>query len=170
MIASNKIEQRASFDVINACAGLTTQAVVGAWDTFVASTSRSSNSPLIDLGIAQLNIEGSGVGGSMDRIGMHQITYAQYLANSAIRGTASASTVQPFSFAPGTQALVGLPGVSLVLDNGIQQGVAYAVSLTRDATVAYFQGPQRIGSAHDEETGDDKYFFGGLPSRKCNTD
>lgn len=159
MIASNKVEQRASFDVINAATGLTSQSAVGLWDVFVSGTSRSTYNPLIDFGVAQLNIEGSGVGGSLDRVGMHPITYAQYLANSAIRGTASASTVAPYSFQPGTQALVGLPGISLVLDNGIQQGIAYNVSLTRDATIAYFQGPQRIGSAHDEETGDDKYFI-----------
>jgi hypothetical protein len=159
MVASNKIEQKASFDVINAAAGLTAQSALGVWDSFVASTSRSTTSALQDIGIAQLNIEGSGVGGSLDVVGMHQITYNQWLGNSFVRGVAPASPVAPFSFQPGTQPLVGVPKVTLVLDNGITQGITYAVSTTRDPTIAYFQGPQRIGSAHDEETGDDKYFI-----------
>ncbi len=158
MVAANKIEQRASFDVIGTATGLTSQTGT-AWDTFVAGTNRSTNNPFIDIGVAQLNIEGSGIGGSLDRVGMHQITYAQYLANSFIRGVAPVKPVEPYSFQPGTQPLIGVPGVSLVLDNGIQQGIVYAVSVTRDPTIAYFQGPQRIGSAHDEETGDDKYFL-----------
>lgn len=159
MVASNKIEQRQSFDTISAATGLTAQAAISAWDTFVSGTSRSSGNPLVDIGIAQLNIEGSGVGGSLDIIGMHQITYAQYLANSNIRGVAPVGSVQPYSFQPGVSQLIGVPKVGLVLDNGIQQGVVYAVSVTRDPTIAFFQGPQRIGSAHDEETGDDKYFI-----------
>ena len=53
-----------------------------------------------------------------------------------------------------------MPSVGLVLDNGIQQGIVYAVdTTTEDSSIAYFQGPQRIGSAHDEETGDEKYFI-----------
>jgi hypothetical protein len=159
MVAANKIEQRQSFDTISAATGLTAQAVKGVWDTFDSNTSKSSFNPLIDIGIAQLNIEGSGVGGSLDRVGMHQVTYAQYVANTFLRGVASTGPVEPYSFQPGTQQLIGVPGVSLVLDNAIQQGIVYAVSVTRDPTIAFFQGPQRIGSAHDEETGDDKYFI-----------
>ncbi len=158
MVASNKIEQRASFDVITAATGLTAQTGT-AWDTFVASTNRSTNNPLNDIGIAQLNIEGSGIGGSLDRMGMHPLTYSQYLGNTFIRGVAPVTPLQPYSFQPGVSQLVGVPGVGLVLDNAIQQGIVYGVSVTRDPTIAYFQGPQRIGSAHDEETGDDKYFL-----------
>jgi len=159
-IASNKIEQRTSFDVIaEADANLTAQTVVGLWDTFTASTDRSDFNPLIDIGIAQLNIEGSGVGGKLNRIGMHQLTYAQYLANTHIRGVASTGSVKPYSFEPGTSELVGIPGLGLVLDNACRQGDVYAVSTEREPTIALFQGPQRVGSAHDEETGDDKYFI-----------
>jgi len=159
MVASNKIEQRASFDVITAATSLTAQSAQGVWDTFVSGTSRSNNSPLEDIGIAQLTIEGSGIGGSLDRVGMHQLTYAKFLQNSNVRGVAPVGPVQPYSFQPGVSQLVGIPNVGLVLDNGIQQGIVYGVSVTRDPTIAYFQGPQRIGSAHDEETGDDKYFI-----------
>jgi len=159
-VASNKIEQRQSFDVISeADTNLTAQTVTGVWDSFAASTDHSDVNPLIDIGIAQLNIEGSGVGGKMSRVGMHQITYAQYLANTNIRGVASTSSVKPYSFEPGTQELVGLPGIGLVLDNAMRQGDVYCVDTEKEPCIALFQGPQRVGSAHDEETGDDKYFI-----------
>ena len=158
-VAANKVDQRASFDVITAASGLTSQAVIGAWDTFVSSADRSSNSPLTDVGIAQLNIEGSGVGGRLTKVGMHPLTYAKYLENTFIRGVASTKTVD-VAFENGDRELIGMPSVGLVLDNGIQQGIVYAVdTTTEDSSIAYFQGPQRIGSAHDEETGDEKYFI-----------
>lgn len=158
-VAANKIDQRASFDVISALTGLTSQAAIGAWDTFVSGADRSSNSPLTDVGIAQLNIEGSGVGGRLTKVGMHPLTYAKYLENTFIRGVASTKPVD-VAFENGDRELIGMPSIGLVLDNGIQQGITYAVdTTTEDATVAYFQGPQRIGSAHDEETGDEKYFI-----------
>lgn len=158
-VAANKVDQRASFDVISALSGLTSQAAAGAWDTFVASTDRSSSSPLTDLGIAQLNIEGSGVGGRLDKVGMHPLTYAKYIENTFLRGVASTKPVD-VAFENGDRELIGMPSIGLVLDSGIQQGITYAVDTsTEDSTVAYFQGPQRIGSAHDEETGDEKYFI-----------
>jgi hypothetical protein len=84
-VASNKVEQRQSFDVITlADASLTAKAVTGVWDTFVSSADRSSNSPLIDLGIAKLLIEGSGVGGKMNRIGMHPLDFAKYMGNTFV--------------------------------------------------------------------------------------
>lgn len=157
-VAANKIDQRASFDVISALTGLTSQSAIGAWDTFVAGADRSSSSPLTDVGIAQLNIEGSGVGGRLTKVGMHPLTYAKYLENTFIRGVASTKPVD-VAFENAERELIGMPSIGLVLDNGIQQGITYAVdTTTEDATVAYFQGPQRIGSAHDEETGDEKYF------------
>lgn len=158
-VAANKIDQRASFDVISALTGLTSQSAIGAWDTFVSGADRSSSSPLTDVGIAQLNIEGSGVGGRLTKVGMHPLTYAKYLENTFIRGVASTKPVD-VAFENGDRELIGMPSIGLVLDNGIQQGITYAVdTTTEDATVAYFQGPQRIGSAHDEETGDEKYFI-----------
>lgn len=158
-VASNKVDQRASFDVITALTGLTAQSATGAWDTFVASADRSSSSPLTDVGIAQLNIEGSGVGGRLTKVGMHPLTYAKYLENTFVRGVASTKPVD-VAFENGDRELIGMPSIGLVLDNGITQGITYAVdTTTEDSTVAYFQGPQRIGSAHDEETGDEKYFI-----------
>lgn len=158
-VAANKVDQRASFDVITALSGLNAQAATGVWDTFVAGADRSSNSPLTDIGIAQLNIEGSGVGGRLTKVGMHPLTYAKYLENTFIRGVASSKSVDT-AFENGDRELIGMPSVGLVLDNGIQQGITYAVdTTTEDSTVAYFQGPQRIGSAHDEESGDEKYFI-----------
>jgi hypothetical protein len=158
-VASNKVEQRQSFDVIAlADASLTAKAVTGVWDTFVSSADRSSNSPLIDLGIAKLLIEGSGIGGKMNRIGMHPLDFAKYMGNTFIRGVASTGASE-VSFEAGTRELPGFPEAGLVLDNAIRQGDVYCVDTEKEPTIALFQGPQRIGSAHDEETGDDKYFI-----------
>jgi hypothetical protein len=41
----------------------------------------------------------------------------------------------------------------------LQTRDVYCVDTEKQPTIALFQGPQRIGSAHDEETGDDKYFI-----------
>jgi hypothetical protein len=159
-VAQKKIEQKQSFDVINAAlTGLTTQTgTAGNWEAFVStSADRSTNSPLKDIGITQLNIEGSGVGGKMDRVGMHQLTYADYLGNTYLRGVASTGSLE-YSFEPGTSSLKGIDGLGLVMDNSITQGKVICTSVATEPTIAFFQGPQRIGSAHDEETGDDKYF------------
>lgn len=158
-VASTKVEQRQSFDVIAlADASLTAKAAAGVWDTFVASTDRSTNSPLIDLGIVKLLIEGSGVGGKMTRVGMHPLDFAKYMSNTFIRGVASTKPSE-VKFESGTQELPGFPEAGLVLDNAIRQGDVYCVDTEKEPTIALFQGPQRIGSAHDEETGDDKYFI-----------
>jgi hypothetical protein len=158
-VAANKIEQRASFDTIIAANTLSTLPTLGSWDSFVASTSRSTNNPLTDIGIAQLNIEGTAVGARLTRIGLHQITLAAFLANSNVRGIAPVEPVK-YDFEPGTGVLPGVPGIGLVKDNAIQEGYVYFVDTeTEDATIHYYQGPQRMGSAHDEETGDDKYFI-----------
>lgn len=159
-VASTKIDQRASFDVVSAAASLTAQAGRGVWDTFVSGTNRSDYDPSIDLGISKLNIEGSGVGGKLTRIGMHPITYHQYKTNSYIRGTANPTGVKTDSFEPGTESFYGWDGIGAVIDQSFTQGKVYCVdNSTADATILYFQGPQRIGTAHDEETGDDKYFI-----------
>lgn len=158
-VASTKVEQKQSFDVIAlADASLTAKAVAGAWDTFVSSTDRSTANPLLDLGVVQLLIEGSGVGGKMTRVGMHPLDFAKYMGNTFIRGTASTKPSE-VTFEPGTRELPGFPNAGLVLDNAIRQGDVYCVDTQKEPTIALFQGPQRIGSAHDEETGDDKYFI-----------
>lgn len=158
-VASTKVEQRQSFDVVAlADASLTGKAAAGAWDTFVSSTDRSTASPLLDLGVVKLLIEGSGVGGKMTRVGMHPLDFAKYMSNTFIRGVASTKPAE-VSFEPGTRELPGFPDAGLVLDNAIRQGDVYCVDTQKEPTIALFQGPQRIGSAHDEETGDDKYFI-----------
>ena len=141
-VASNKIEQKQSFDVISELnTNLTAQAATGVWDTFVAATDRSTNDPTVDIGIASLNIEGSGVGGRMNRVGMHQLTYAKFTGNTFLRGVAS-NGPRNYSYEPGTSELSGIPGVGLVLDNSIQQGEVYAVDTELEPTCALFQGPQ----------------------------
>jgi hypothetical protein len=157
-IAGNKIDQRASFDVIEAANTLSSTAVIGVWDTFVATADRSNFSPVTDIGIASLKIGATGVGGTLRRIGMHQLTFAKYLENTFIRGNATATPVE-YSFEVGTRDLPGIPGIGLVLDQGFEQGRIYCVDNEgEDATILYLQGPQRIGTALDEETQDQKYF------------
>jgi hypothetical protein len=157
-VASTKIEQRQSFDVLAITETNTAQAASAAWDTFVTSTDRSTGDPTVDIGIASLNIEGSGVGGKLNRVGMHQLTYAKFTGNTFLRGVAS-NGPRDYSYEPGTSELVGIPGIGLVLDNGIKQGDVHCVDTELEPNCALFQGPQRVGSQHDEETGDDKYFI-----------
>ena len=158
-VAATKVDQRASYDVITVAETNTTQAVIGAWDTFVAGADRSNNSPLTDIGIAQLTIEGTSVGGSLTRVGMHQLTFAKFVENTFIRGNATATPVE-YSFEPGTRSLPGISGLGLCLDQGFTQGkVSLVDNTTADANILYLQGPQRIGSAIDEETNDEKYFI-----------
>ena len=156
-VASNKIEQRQSFDVIAITETNTGQAVKGLWDTFASNTDHSDFDPTVDIGIASLNIDGSGVGGKLNRVGMHQLTFAKFTGNTYIRGVAS-NGPRDYSYEPGTSDLVGIPGIGLVLDNGIKQGDVHCVDTELEPNTALFQGPQRVGSMHDEETGDDKYF------------
>ena len=157
-VASTKVEQRQSFDTIAALSGLTTIAAAGVWDTFVSSADRSTNDPLADIGKVDLIINGSNVGGKMNRVGMHPLTQLRYKENSFIRGVASTNPVG-YEFEPGTTSLQGVEGVGMVLDPSFEQGKVYCVSTEVEPTVAFFQGPQRIGSEHDQESGDDKYFI-----------
>jgi len=156
-VASTKIEQRQSFDVLAITETNTGQAVKGLWDTFASNTDHSDYDPTVDIGIASLNIDGSGVGGKLNRVGMHQLTFAKFTGNTFIRGVAS-NGPRDYNYEPGTTDLVGIPGIGLVLDNGIKQGDVHCVDTELEPNCALFQGPQRVGSMHDEETGDDKYF------------
>lgn len=157
-VAANKIDQHASFAVIDVAKTLTTQSAIGVWDTYEAGADRSVNDPTIDIGIASLAIEGTGVGGSLTRVGMHQLTLAKYTANTFIRGNAT-DTPHEYSFEVGTRSLPGISGIGIAVDQGFEQGIVYAVdNTTEDACILYLQGPQRIGTALDEETQDQKYF------------
>lgn len=157
-VASNKIEQRASYDVIGIASSFTSQ-TGNAWDSFDSNTDHSTNNPLDDLLESVSNIEGAGVGGKVDRVGMHLFTNAKYVSNTNLRGVANTGPAPGFEFEPGTKQLLGMDGVGLVLDNGIPQGRAYVTSVDVEPAIAYFQGPQRVGSKHNEITGSDEYFI-----------
>ncbi len=158
-VASTKIEQRQSYDTVNALSGLNDdQTITGLWDTYTSSAERSVNNPLQDIAVAQLNIEGALVGGKMSRIGMHPLTYMKFNANTFLRGLASTTPV-PYNFEPGTTTVKGLDGIGLVLDPSFDQRNVACVATEVEPTLAFFQGPQRIGSEHDQESGDDKYFI-----------
>ncbi len=156
-VASNKVEQRASYDVIDVAKTFPSQAG-GAWDVFDASTDHSTTNPLDDLLTSVSNIEGAGVGGKVDRVGYHLFTNSKYVANTNLRGVANTTPVN-VDFEPGTTPLLGMEGVGKVLDNGIPQGVAFVTSVAIEPAIAYFQGPQRVGSKHNEITGSDEYFI-----------
>jgi hypothetical protein len=158
-VASTKIEQRQSFDTVAALGTLSTVDDITAakWDT-TTTAGVYDNNPMQAIAVAQLNIEGSLVGGKMSRIGMHPLTYMKYNENEFLRGTASTTPV-PYQFEPGTTTVKGVEGIGLVLDPSFNQTQAVCVSTEVEPTVAFFQGPQRIGSEHDQETGDDKYFI-----------
>ncbi len=155
-IAGTKVESRGSFDVIEELlANLTTLAVVGSWETFEAGADRSSNNPQIDIGKVQLNTDGTGIGGRMNRIGMHQLTLARWRGNSYNRGLIEPTLT---NYEPGTEPLGGgFDGIGTVKDQMIDQGVALAVSTEVEPTCAYFQGPQRVASEHNNITGSDVY-------------
>lgn len=157
-VASNKVEQRASYDVIDIAKTLTSQ-TGNSWSAFDSNTDHSTNNPLDDLLESVSNIEGAGVGGKVDRVGLHLFTNAKYVSNTNLRGVANTGPAQGFEFEPGTKSLLGMDGVGLVLDNGIPQGVAYVTSVDVEPAIAYFQGPQRVGSKHNEITGSDEYFI-----------
>ncbi len=157
-VASNKVEQRASYDVIDIAKTLTAQTAPVGWDVFTASTDHSTANPLDDLLISVSNIEGAGVGGKVDRVGLHLFTNAKYAANTNLRGVANTTPVD-VTFEPGTSQLLGMDGVGKVLDNGVPQGTAFVTSVDVEPAIAYFQGPQRVGSKHNEITGSDEYFI-----------
>ena len=81
-IAGTKIDSRGSFDVIEELQTNLTSITGTDWEAFEAGADRSSNNPQIDIGKAQLNINGTGVGGVLNRVGMHQFTLARWRGNS----------------------------------------------------------------------------------------
>lgn len=103
------------------------------------------------MGKAQLNIDGTGVGGKMNRVGMHQLTLAKWNGNSHNKGHTAPSET---SYEPGTQPLLAYEGVGVVKDQMIDQGVALAVSTEVEPTAAFFQGPQRVAAEHNNITPD----------------
>ena len=100
-----------------------------------------------------MNINGTGVGGVLNRVGMHQFTLARWRDNSYNRGVIAPTTT---SYEPGTEALGGgLDGLGAVKDQMIDQGIALCVSTEVEPCCAYFQGPQRVAAEHNNITGSD---------------
>jgi len=131
------------------------------WEAFEAGADRSSNNPQIDIGKVQLNTDGTGIGGRMNRIGMHQLTLARWRGNSYNRGLIEPTVT---NYEPGTEPLGGgFDGIGAVKDQMIDQGVALAVSTEVEPTCAYFQGPQRVASEHNNITGSDVWGIFDIP-------
>lgn len=155
--ASTKLMQRKAFDVISeAVAELTAVAALGDWEAFVANTDRSVVDPTKDImRIINSTIEGTNVGGKFNTIGMNAITSKIYENNSFLRGI-----IEPtpsFEPAPGTRPAKGLPGVQLVQDQFIQQGVAILVDKGVESCGIMLEGPTRVASKTDELTGTQTY-------------
>lgn len=157
-VAGDKVDQKASYDVIEQCNLL--PSITGTnWGAFDTNTDHSTTNPLDDILNTVSRIEGAGVGGKADRIGMTLFTNSKYVSNTNIRGVANIGTAEGFKFEPGTSPLLGRPELGQVLDNGFFQGKAFVTSVNVEPSIAYFQGPQRVGSKHNEITGSDEYFI-----------
>ena len=152
-VAGTKVESRGSWDVINELqTNLTTLAGTD-WEAFEAGADRSTNNPQIDIGKVTLNTDGTGVGGKMNRVGMHQFTLARWRGNSYNRGLVEPTKT---NYEPGSEALGGgMDGIGAVKDQMIDQGTALCVSTEQEPTCFYLQGPQRVASEHNQLTGSD---------------
>lgn len=155
-IAAAKVEARQSFDAITTLLnGLTTQSGTD-WSVYDSGTNKSTNNPQDDLGIAELNIEGTGIAGKMSRVGMHPLTLTKWNGNTFNKGII-APTDNNGIYEPGTSALKAYDGVGLVREQLIQQGVCIAVSTEIEPCCAFLQGPQRVAAEHNQITGSDVY-------------
>ena len=155
--ASTKLMQRKAFDVITeAVAEITPVVALGDWESFVANTDRSDVDPTKDLmRVINSTIEGTNVGGKFNTIGMNAITAKIYDNNSFLRGI-----IEPtpsFEPAPGTRPLRGVPGVTLVQDQFINQGIAICVDNGVESCGIMLEGPTRVASKTDELTGTQTY-------------
>ena len=155
--ASTKVMQRKAFDVISeAVAEITTVSSLGDWEAFVANTDRSLIDPGKDImRIINSTIEGTNVGGIFNTIGMNAITGKIYDNNSFNRGIIEPSV--SFEPKPGTREARGLPGVRLVQDQFIQQGIAICVDNGVESCGIMLEGPTRVASKTDELTGTQTY-------------
>lgn len=154
-VAGVKVDQRKAFDVIDELeTNLTSTAALAAWDTFVANTDRSTQNPVKDIERIVLHtIEGTGEGGTFNRVGVNQITKTDFDGNSYVRGL-----VEPFdpnrdtaSRAPGVVPMKGFGGgVMAVQDQFMPQGVMYLLDVGDETCCALFEGPERVASKVDE--------------------
>ena len=155
--ASTKLMQRKAFDVVSeAVAEITTIAALDDWEGFVFDTDRSVVDPTKDImRVINSTIEGTNVGGKFNTIGMNAITAKIYENNSFLRGI-----IEPtpsFIPAPGTRPARALPGVTLVQDQFIQQGIAICVDNGVESCGIMLEGPTRVASKTDELTGTQTY-------------
>ncbi len=152
-VAGTKVEARGSWDTINELQTNLTTLAGSDWEAFEAGADRSTNNPQLDIGKVQLNTDGTGIGGDLNRIGFHQFTLTRWRGNSYNKGTIAPTNT---NFEPGTEPLGGgMDGIGAVKDQMIDQGVGLAVSTEIEPTCFYLQGPQRVASEHNQITGSD---------------
>lgn len=157
-VAGTKVAQREAFDVVSAFnAGVTTVAALGAWDTFVAGTDRSTTNPKLDVTrIVSSTIEATGIGGTFSMIGMHANSHvAGWEANSFVRGL-----IEPApdpDWAPGVSSIKGLKNVGYVQDQFIPQGKVFMADVGDESCMLLAKGPTRIASKKDEFSGSERY-------------
>jgi len=157
-VAGTKVAQRESFDVINEFnSSVPTVPALGAWDTFVAGTDRSTTNPKLDITrIVTSTIEATGIGGTFNMIGMHANTHVSgYEPNSFIRGL-----IEPApdpDWAPGIQSIKGLKGTGYVQDQFIPQAKVFLADVGDESCMLLAKGPTRIASKKDEFSGSERY-------------
>lgn len=157
-VAGTKVAQREAYDVVSAFnAGVTTVAALGAWDTFVAGTDRSTTNPKLDVTrIVTSTIEATGIGGTFNMIGMHANTHVGgWEPNSFIKNMFEAPP-DP-DWAPGVQSIKGLKGVGYVQDQFIPQGKVFLADVGDESCMLLAKGPTRIASKKDEFSGSERY-------------
>lgn len=157
-VAGTKVAQREAFDVVNEFnSNVTTVAALGAWDTFVAGTDRSTTNPKLDVTrIVSSTIEATGIGGTFNMIGMHTNTHVGgWEPNSFVRGLIE-PTPDP-DWAPGVQTIKGLKGVGYVQDQFIPQGKVFLADVGDESCMLLAKGPTRIASKKDEFSGSERY-------------
>jgi hypothetical protein len=156
-IASTKVEQRVSFDIVSVLeSGLTSVTALGDWGAFTANTDHSTVNPKKDITrIITSSIEATGVGGTFNRLGMHSVSYTDYESNSFIRGLFPPAPNPAWE--PSIKPIKGLDGVGLVQDYFIPQGVAYVLDVGDETCCALLQGPTRVASKREEISGSEIY-------------
>jgi len=155
--ASTKVMQRKAFDTVTEARNVITAiAALGDWESFVAGTDRSTIDPTKDImRVINSTIEGTNTGGKFNTIGFNAITGKIYDNNSFLRGI-----IEPtpsFEPAPGTKPARGLPGVTQVQDQFIEQGVAICVDNGVESCGILLEGPTRVATKTDELTGTQTY-------------
>ncbi len=157
-VAGTKIPQRHSYDVIALIeSGVSGTASLNPWDTYIAGTERSVQSPITDLvRIVANSIEGTSEGGKWNKIGFNPISKAAtWDSNSYTKGVVAEQ--KDADYKPGTGPLPKFPGVTYVQDQFIPQGTAYVLDEGFETALALFTGPQYVASKQDEFTKATRY-------------